>query len=189
MVGNVRINGSSGTSGYALISTGATTAPTWQTIPSGNITFYQSFATEAVSIGGANNIGLPLTFNVPTSTATYLFTCSTSVGPNGSSGAGAQLLFTFTYQVGGGSQTTASRNVISNNAYTTALTSATSITQQVVPPTGGTNTSVSFQYIYRPGAGTGFAVGSYTFGISITVSGAGTPLTRSGTITATQLVG
>jgi len=189
LLGNVRVNGSSGTSGQALISTGATTAPTWQAIPSGNITYYQSFATEAVSIGGTNNIGLPLTFNVPTSTATYLFTCSTSVGPNGSSGAGAVLLFTFTYQVGGGSQTTASRNVISNNAYTTALTSATSITQQVVPPTGGTNTSVSFQYIYRPGAGTGFAVGSYTFGISVTVSGAGTPLTRSGTITATQLVG
>jgi len=187
LVGNVQINGSSGASGEALISTGATTAPTWQPIPSANITFFQSFATTAISMGGVTNIGLPLTFNVPTSTATYLFTCSTSVGPNGSSGAGTQLLFSFAYQVGGGPQTTASRNVIGNNLYTTSLTSATSITQQVVPTGAGINSCVSFQYIYRPGSGTGFAVGSYTFGITVTNAGSGGPLSRSGTITATQL--
>jgi len=54
LLGNVRVNGSSGTSGQVLTSTGATTAPTWQAAGAGGS---QTLA-QTLTLGNTANMGI-----------------------------------------------------------------------------------------------------------------------------------
>jgi hypothetical protein len=160
LVGNVRINGSSGTSGQALISTGASTAPTWQPLAV-NTTYYQSIDTSVTTSGGSS-LRAKLTFNVPTSTATYLFSFSAIGGPDNASGVGGQTFATFTYEKGTSTSFTGSRNFIGNGLANVALTNSTSISAVVNGPTGTYN-ALSGQRIYTVSSGTSFVAGDYSF--------------------------
>jgi len=103
LVGNVRVNGSSGTSGYVLTSTGASTAPTWQA--SGGGSSWVGTATSNLNMANFNITACP---NIDSATSLTLgggVSTSVSVGKlsqttdlvgnvqvNGTSGTSGQVL-------------------------------------------------------------------------------------------------
>jgi hypothetical protein len=181
LVGNVRINGSSGLTGQALISTGASTAPTWQPLAV-NTTYFQSTDTSVTSAGGSS-LRAKLTFNVPTSTATYLFSFSAIAGPNGASGVGGQTFMTFSYEKGTSTSFTSSRNFIDNAVANVALTQSTCVSAAVNQAVG--LTALAGQRIYTVSTGTAFVAGDYSFCALLYNSG---PFTvRQMTLSAIQL--
>ena len=184
LLGNLQINGSSGTSGQGLISTGASTAPTWQTLAV-NTTYSTTSSTTAFSSSGAS-FSLTLAFNVPTSTATYLFTYTGACAPTGAAGLGAQVFYTFTYKKGAPpNDYTENRNFIGNATANTALVAATSATIQTNPGVAGSYASVSMSRVYTPSTGTAFVAGTYQF--AILVYTAATTTIKEGSFTAIQL--
>jgi hypothetical protein len=180
--GNVQFNSSSGTSGQVLTSTGATTAPTFQTLAV-NTTYYQTIDTS-VTTGGGSSLRAKLTFNVPTSTATYLFSFSAIGGPDNASGVGGQTFTTFTYEKGTSTSFTGSRNMIGNAIANVALTNQTSVSAVVNGPTGTYN-ALSGQRIYTVSTGTAFVAGDYSF--CLLVYNVGPANVRQMTFSAIQL--
>ncbi len=67
-----------------MTSTGASSAPTWQTAiaPVGNTTYYTSFTQTLYGFAAGLNTFQPITFVIPSLTATYLMSCSTTTGVN-----------------------------------------------------------------------------------------------------------
>jgi len=159
LVGNVRINGSSGLTGQALISTGASTTPTWQPLAV-NTTYFQS-TDASVSSAGGSSLRAKLTFNVPTSTATYLFSFSAISGPSLASGVGGQTFMTFTYEKGTSTSFTGSRNFIDNALANVALTNSTCVSAAVSQSVGFI--ALAGQRIYTVSTGTAFVAGDYSF--------------------------
>jgi hypothetical protein len=184
LLGNVQINSSSGTSGQVLTSTGASTAPTWQS--SVNITYFQTLASIVALNMASSTLAAQLTFNVPTSTATYLFSFSGIAGANGGMGAGYQTFMTFAYEKGTSASTSGSRNFIGNGLASVALTNSISISA-AVNPSNGDFTALAGQRIYTVSTGTSFVAGNYTF--SVLFYGFGGGHVRNVAFSALQLTG
>jgi hypothetical protein len=104
LLGNVRLNGSSGTSGQVLTSTGATTAPTFQALPtpyissggvaSGSIDMDSNSITECNSLDSVSSLTLGGTTALGTNVGRLTQTTNLvgNVRINGSSGASGEVL-------------------------------------------------------------------------------------------------
>jgi hypothetical protein len=125
-----------------------------------------------------------LTFNVPTSTATYLFSFSAIGAGDGALGVGGQTFMTFTYEKGTSTSFTGSRNFIGNGLANVALTNSTSITATVNGPSGTWN-SLAGQRVYTVSTGTSFVAGDYSF--CALIYNAGPASVRQMTLSALQL--
>jgi hypothetical protein len=158
LVGNVRVNGSSGTSGQILTSTGASTAPTWQTI-SGSVL---PTINQGPSFLGSGFPGSPsrsvfdnatfLNLVVTSVTAKYLVTGQVLVN---SSGVTTNLWANLGIRTGGGVQT--DPNLV-RSAYNNALMSSlstfsqtNSLAQCSVSPSNVFN-KLEFSIVVTPGA-------------------------------------
>jgi hypothetical protein len=179
LLGNVRVNSSSGSSGQVLTSTGASTAPTWQT-PSGGsaslavVKTNPSLQTVAYGAGAFkstyNNNFLNVT--VPTLTATYLIKAQLLCNNNV---ANTAWFGNLGYRVGGGAQTTSAISLFNNLAFSNAANSSfsqqNSLTQCNLS-VDNTYNQLSFTYIHTP-ATTGLVSYAFWLGSSIG-NGAGT---------------
>lgn len=179
LLGNVRVNSSSGSSGQVLTSTGASTAPTWQT-PSGGsaslavVKTNPSLQTVAYGAGAFkltyNNNFLNVT--VPTLTATYLIKAQLLCNNNV---ANTAWFGNLGYKVGGGAQTTTAISLFNNLAFSNAANSTfsqqNSLTQCNLS-VDNTFNQLSFTYIHTP-ATTGLVSYAFWLGSSIG-NGAGT---------------
>ena len=179
LLGNVRVNSSSGSSGQVLTSTGASTAPTWQT-PSGGsaslavVKTNPSLQTVAYGAGAFkstyNNNFLNVT--VPTLTATYLIKAQLLCNNNV---ANTAWFGNLGYRVGGGAQTSTAISLFNNLAFSNAANSSfsqqNSLTQCNLS-VDNTFNQLSFTYIHTP-ATTGLVSYAFWLGSSIG-NGAGT---------------
>jgi hypothetical protein len=160
LLGNVRVNGSSGNSGQVLTSTGTTTAPTWQTPSSGALPTYKNIPTF-INNGFAGSAYRAVYDNAtfldvpcPSVTASFLVTGNLSVN---SSGVTTNLFGNLGIRTGGGAQTNPAQVV---SAFNGALMSAgsnttfgqtNSLAQCSVSPSNLFG-QLSFSIVYTPGA-------------------------------------
>jgi hypothetical protein len=177
LVGNVRVNGSSGTSGYVLTSTGVSTAPTWQAVSGGSVlpTIQQgpTFISSGFVGGAARFVYDNATFQnvvVTSVTAKYLVTGQALVN---SSGVTTNLWANLGIRTGGGTQTDAAlvrsafNNTLMSVAPNTTFSQTNSLAQCSVSPANLFH-KLQFSIVVTPGA-----INTFSFAIWIGTSGGG----------------
>jgi hypothetical protein len=174
--GVVKINNSAGSSGQVLTSTGASTAPTWQTPTAGSASLAvvktNPFLNTNAFAGGSNRGVYQnnfLNITPPTLTATYLIKAQLTCNNQGTN---ASLFGNLGYQVGGGAQTTAAISLFNNLAMTsnTTFSQSNSLSQCSVNTTSVFG-QLSFTYIHTPAT---LSQVSYALWVGTTGNGAGT---------------
>ncbi len=184
LLGNVRVNNSSGSSGQVLTSTGASTAPTWQTPAGGSaslavvktnpVLLTVAFGAGAFRIAYSNNF---LDVTPPSLTATYLIQCQLLCNNNV---ANTSFFGNLGYKVGGGAQTTSAISLFNNLAFSNAANSTfnqTNSLSQCNLSVDNTYNQLSFTYIHTPAT---LSQVSYAFWLGSSVgNGAGTIFSMS----------
>ena len=181
LIGNIKINNSSGTSGQILTSTGASTAPTWQTASAGATLPIYTQAPTFISVGMAGSAYRQVYNNTtfldvpcPSITASYLITGQLSVN---SSGVTTNLFANLGVRTGGGVQTDATlvksafNNILMSVSPNTTFSQTNSLAQCSVAPANLFN-KLSFSIVYTPSS-----VNTFSYAIWFGTSGGG-----SGTI-------
>lgn len=184
LLGNVRINSSSGSSGQVLTSTGASTAPTWQTPSAGSSSLAVvktnptlmtiAFASGAFKSAYNNNY---LDITPPSLTATYLIQCQLLCNNNV---ANTAFFGNLGYKVGGGAQTTSAISLFNNLAFSNVANSTFSqqnSLSQCNLSVDNTFNQLSFTYIHTPAT---LSLVSYAFWLGSSIgNGAGTIFSMS----------
>jgi hypothetical protein len=183
LLGNVRVNNSSGSSGQVLTSTGASTAPTWQT-PAGSsslavvkvnpILLTQAYGPGASRFVFQNNF---LNVTPPSLTATYLIQCQLLCN---NQSANTAFFGNLGYQVGGGAQSTSAISLFNNlamsNAANTTFNQVNSLSQCNLS-VDNTYNQLSFTFIHTPAT---LSLVSYAFWLgTLTGNGAATIFSMS----------
>ena len=177
ILGKLTFGSVAGTSGQVLTSTGASTAPTWQTVTaSTNITNYQTFDSTIEGFGSYGQTCCPITITIPSGgTATYLLTGNQSLGFNGGTST-ADIYFSFVYEIGTVSLfSSACKNVLNNLVtFNRQETSASSLCHSVLPSSGLViPPTVGYSYLWTPTFS-----GTYTIGLLVSLPAAGGGLRR-----------
>ena len=172
--GVVKINNSAGSSGQVLTSTGASTAPTWQTASAPNTTYFQSFQSfgEGLNIASCA-IYLPITIVVPSITATYLISSSTFMTTTIPTVVGSDVFISIAQQAGAVANPGTANNILGGALAFNALANGTSFTKTTITSITATS-ALSFSYIFTPGI-----AGQRTFGILMYATLGGTKRTQS----------
>jgi len=184
LLGNVRVNSSSGSSGQVLTSTGASTAPTWQTpaagsaslavVKTGPTLLANAYAAGAFKTPYNNNF---LDITPPSLTATYLIQCQLLCNNNV---ANTAFFGNLGYKVGGGAQTTAAISLFNNLAFSNAANSTFSQTNSLSQcnlSVDNTYNQLSFTFIHTPAT---LSLVSYAFWLGSSIgNGAGTIFSMS----------
>jgi hypothetical protein len=159
LLGNVRVNSSSGTSGQVLTSTGASTAPTWQAAPAGSLLPFYNFGPTIINSGFPGSATRAVFDNatfqnvvVTSVTAKYLITGQLLV--NGS-GVTTNLWATLGVRTGGGEQSLPAnvRNAF-NGILMTSQTSFNQINSLAQCSVSASNVfgKLDFSIVVTPGA-------------------------------------
>jgi hypothetical protein len=159
LLGNVRVNSSSGTSGQVLTSTGASTAPTWQPAPAGSLLPFYNFGPTVINSGFPGSATRAVFDNatfqnvvVTSVTAKYLITGQLLV--NGS-GVTTNLWATLGVRTGGGEQSLPAnvRNAFNGILMTsqTSFNQLNSLSQCSVSASNVFN-KLEFSIVVTPGA-------------------------------------
>ena len=170
LLGNIRINSSSGVTGQVLTSTGANSPPIWAAGGGGgssSLSYFQS-PIDRTFIGLSTcNVYNPITITPPSITATYKLSGSMVVGFNSVT---SLIFFTFGRQTGATISNIfgAATNILDNGVLLqgSRLTLANTLTQ--VQTENSVDTSVNFEYIYTPAT-----VAQTTFGIVTSLGASG----------------
>jgi hypothetical protein len=181
LVGNVQINGSSGTSGQVLTSTGASTAPTWSAPSAAAITALQG--TRVFSGAGNSPISNTFSFQKTTITADavgqkYMFIVNVSILDGTTT---SQSLFMSLGYIDGNTNVTSSGFNINNNVVlTTVLADSTCLASVKSTSTTAMNNTITFTYIYT-------WAGALTKSFAFVASGGNTFIINYGSISYVKL--
>jgi hypothetical protein len=170
LLGNLKINGESGTSGYVLTSNGENSVPTWNAASGGGgggLNFYTSgFIYNNINLtAGGLYLATSVTFNITSLTARYSIIANETFGYYG---GGSMLRATISYNSGTTSTLAApALNIIDNTPLNS--TSTLTISNCLVSAYNGpslSDTSVSMNYIFTPVTTGNIAIGVWVYTIT-----------------------